>query len=73
MLSQGRKVVSTAEDFMDPSNFLHVQFTIPTSFARQLEKITRDFLWSKHDRDNGFDRVSWDEIYRPKQDGWVRD
>ena len=34
-----------------------------------MEKITRDFHWSKHDSDNGFHWVSWDEICHPKEDG----
>jgi len=33
-------------------------FTIPASVASHLEKIMRDFLWSKHDSGNGFHWVS---------------
>jgi len=29
-------------------------FTIPANVGSQLEKIMRDFLWSKHDNDNCF-------------------
>ena len=44
-------------------------FTIPASIANQLEKITRNFLWSKHDSNSGFQWVSWDEICFAKEDG----
>jgi len=37
-------------------------FTIPASVASQLEKIMRDFLWSKHAGVNSVRWVSWDEI-----------
>jgi len=43
-------------------------FIIAASVARHLEKIMRDFLWSNHDSDNSFYWVSWDDIFRPKED-----
>ena len=43
-------------------------FKILASVASRPEKIIRDLLWPKHDIDNGFHQVSWDEIYRPKED-----
>jgi len=42
------------------------------SVARLLEKIMRDYLWSKHESNNGFHWVGWDEICRPKEDGGLR-
>jgi len=44
-------------------------FTIPASVAILLEKIMRDFLWSKREGHNGFHWVCWDEICRPMEDG----
>ena len=44
-------------------------FTVPASVARLLEKIMRDFLWSKPDSINGFHWVCWDEICHPKEEG----
>ena len=44
-------------------------YTILASVASQLKKIIRDFLWYKHDSDNGYHSVSWDEIFRPKDGG----
>ena len=44
-------------------------FTIPASVASLLEKIMRDFLWSKREGNNGFYWVCQDEICRPEEDG----
>ena len=44
-------------------------FTVPVRVASLLEKIMRDFLWSKQESNNGFHWVCWDEICSPKEDG----
>ena len=47
-------------------------FTIPASFANQLEKIMGDFLWSTNENGNGLHWVNWDEVRRRKQEGWLK-
>ena len=42
-------------------------FTIPTSIASQLERVMRDFLWSKHDSDRGFHWVSGAKFVIPRR------
>jgi len=62
MLSKGERRTLFHSTFWSLSIYYMSLFTISDSVAIQLEKIMRDFLWSKHDNDNGFHWVSWDDM-----------
>ena len=69
MLSKGGRLTLLQSTLWSLPIYYMSLFTIPASVAIQLEKIMRDFLWSKHARVNDFHWVSGDEICRPKEDG----
>ena len=51
-----------------PSYFLSL-FKIPISIALRIEKLQRDFLWSRSGEGKRDHLVSWDIVYRPKEFG----
>jgi len=69
MLSKGGKLMLLQSTLWSLPIYYMSLFTIPASVASLLEKIMRDFPWSKHEGNNGFHWVCWDEICRPKEDG----
>ncbi|RVX05715.1 putative ribonuclease H protein [Vitis vinifera] len=51
-----------------PSYFLSL-FKIPISIALRIEKLQRDFLWSRSGEGKRDHLASWDIVYRPKEFG----
>ena len=51
MLSQGERLTLLQSTLWNLSIYYMSLFTIPASIASQLERLMRDFLWSKHDND----------------------
>jgi len=74
MLSKGGKLTLLQSTLWSLPIYYISLFTIPANVASLLEKIMRDFLWSKHEGNNGFHWVCWDEIcHMSSQGGWWPD
>jgi len=69
MLSKGGRLTLLQSTLSNLSIYYMSLFIISATNASRLERVMRNFLWSKHDSDRGFHWVSWNEICCPREDG----
>jgi len=69
LLSRGGRLTLLKSSIWGLPIYFMYLFTIPTSLARCLEKIVRDFLWPNNGSTKGLHWVNWGEIFCPKHQG----
>ena len=49
--------------------YLMQSFWLPGSICDEIDRVTRNFLWSKNNLERGMHLINWDTIARPMNEG----
>ena len=71
-LSLGERITLIQSSLSHISNYFLSLFKIPISIVSKIEKLQRDFLWSKAREDKKDHLINWDIVCKLKEFGGMR-